>query len=121
MDKFERYMSRARACRRAGRAQPSALWGFESWASDRRESHHVARKKYGDATLDIPVSMHRELTRRQMEEHPEEGPDSSNPTERLGRHLLGLSDIFECFADFFRYLGETLITAAKNGAASSGR
>jgi hypothetical protein len=59
--------------------------------------------------------MHRELTRRQMEEHPPKGPDPSNPLERQGRVFLGLADILECLADALRWIGEKLIEAAKAG------
>jgi hypothetical protein len=115
MDEVERYMSRARARWRSGKNRDSSLWGFENWATDRQEVHHVARKKYGDATLLVPLSMHRELTRRQMEEHPGEGPDSHGPLERQGRLFLGQSDIFECVADAYRFHGELFIAAARKG------
>jgi hypothetical protein len=59
--------------------------------------------------------MHRELTRRQMEEHPPEGPDPTNPLEREGRLYLGLSDILECLADLFRQIAEKLLEIAKQG------
>ena len=86
MDHHERSMARARAEWRAKRAgkTSSSLWGFENWANEGTEGHHVARKKYGDRLIDVPISMHRELTRRQMEEHPPEGPDPENPLERRG-------------------------------------
>jgi hypothetical protein len=118
MDSYERSMARARAEWRAKRAgkTSSTLWGFENWAKEGKESHHVARAKYGDHVIDVPISMHRELTRRQMEEHPEEGPDPNNPLEREGRWHLGMADICECQADLHRWRGETLIRAAKNGA-----
>ena len=61
-----------------------------------------ARAKYGDQVIDVPISMHRELTRRQMEEHPPDGPDPANPLEREGRLRLGLADICECIADLLR-------------------
>ena len=118
MDHHERSMARARAewrAKRAGKTSRS-LWGFENWATDCTEGHHVAREKYGDQLIDVPISMHRELTRRQMEEHPPEG-DPANPLERQGRLLLGLSDICECTADLLRWLGEMLIWAAKDGAS----
>jgi len=111
-------MARQRAewrARRAGKTS-GTLWGFENWANDGTEAHHVARKKYGDQLIDVPVSMHRELTRRQMEEHPPDGPDPENPLERQGRLALGIADICECFADLLRLLGEALIRAAKDGA-----
>jgi hypothetical protein len=81
------------------------------------QGHHVAREKYGDLVVDVPVSMHRELTRRQMKEHPQEGPDPTNPWEREGRLRLGLADICECIADLLRWSGEALIRAAKDGAS----
>jgi hypothetical protein len=81
MDHLERSMARARAERRAKRAgkTSSSLWGFENWANEGTELHHVARAKYGDQLIDVPISMHRELTRRQMEEHP---PDDPTPKTR---------------------------------------
>jgi hypothetical protein len=118
MDQHQRSMARARAENRAKRAGRTSgcLWGFENWATDGTEDHHVARKKYGDLLIDVPISAHREFTRRQMEEHPPDGPDPENPLERQGRLALGLSDICECVADLLRLIGETLIRAAKDGA-----
>jgi hypothetical protein len=118
MDHHQRSMARARAERRAKRAgkTSSSLWGFENWANEGTEGHHVARKKYGDQLIDVPISMHRELTRRQMEEHPPDGPDPENPMERQGRLALGIADICECVADLLRLTGEMLIRAAKDGA-----
>jgi hypothetical protein len=117
MDQHQRSMARARAenrARRAGKTSGS-LWGFENWANDRTEGHHVARARYGDLVVPVPISMHRELTRRQMEEHPSDGPDPENPLERQGRLALGVADICECIADLLRLTGETLIRAAKDG------
>ena len=107
MDKYERLMSRARAQWRAGKKGDASLWGFENWPTDKWELHHIGRKKYSDLTIWVPVSMHRELTRRQMEEHPPGGADASEPAERARRVLFGLVDIYECFADFYRWRAET--------------
>jgi hypothetical protein len=117
MDQHERSMARARAEWRAKRAgkTSSSHWGFENWAREGTEAHHVAREKYGDQAIDVPISMHRELTRRQMEEHPPDGADPTNPLEREGRLKLGLADICECIADLLRWSGEALIRAANNG------
>jgi hypothetical protein len=119
MDHHQRSMARARAERRSKRAgkMSSSLWGFENWANEGTEAHHVARKRYGDQLIDVPISMHRELTRRQMEEHPPDGPDLENPLERQGRLALGVADICECVGDLLRCWGETLIRAAKEGAS----
>jgi hypothetical protein len=118
MDELERFMSRARAIWRARRKGQSliSLWGFENWAGEGKEDHHIARKKYGDGLMPIPISMHRELTRRALEEHPPEGPDPNNPLERKGRITLGLADILECLADGLRRIGENLLDVAGRGA-----
>jgi hypothetical protein len=119
MDHHEKSRIRAEAewrAKRAGKMQTS-LWGFENWGSEGTEGHHVARKKYGDQLINVPISMHRELTRRQMEEHPPDGSDPENPLERQGRLALGVADICECTADLLRLLGEALIRAAKDGAS----
>ena len=106
MDHHERSMARARAEWRAKRAgkTSSSLWGFENWANEGTEDHHVARTKYGDQLIDVPISMHRELTRRQMEEHPAEGPDPDqsawNEKGRLAPWVV--ADICECIADLLR-------------------
>src|ERR1700691_3373539 len=110
MDHRERSMARTRAENRARRAgkTSNSLWGFENWANDRTEGHHLARARYGDLVVHVPISMHRELTRRQMEEHPPDGVDPENPLEREGRLALGVADICECVADLLRLIGETL-------------
>ena len=113
-------MARARAEWRAKRAgkTSSSLWGFENWASEGTEGHHVARAKYGDLVIDVPISMHRELTRRQMEEHPEDGPDPEQSTGTAGSAAVWVWQTFAsasptCFA----MIGEQLIRAAKEGAS----
>ena len=118
MDQLQRSMARARAAWRAKRAgkTSSSLWGFENWANEGTELHHVARAKYGDQVVAVPISMHHELTRRQMEEHPPDG-DPENPLESEGRLHMGHADICECLADLFRWRGETLIRATKDGAS----
>ncbi len=117
MDDCDRLFSREEARRKAQRRGrvSECLWDFEWWALDDSEGHHLARAKYGDDVLPVPYSMHQELTRRQMEEHPPEGPDPTNPLERLGRLFLGITDMLECLADFLRKVGERLIAAAATG------
>lgn len=113
MDRYDRSMSRARAERRLERKRGGSLWGFETWDNEGKEEHHIGRKKYSDLTIPIPISMHRELTRRQREKHPPEGPDPRNPLERQGRLFLGLADILECLVDWYRWIAEDLVGAAK--------
>jgi hypothetical protein len=43
MDKYERFMSRARAEWRAKKKGKASLWGFENWANEGLEDHHIAR------------------------------------------------------------------------------
>jgi hypothetical protein len=117
MDQFERFMSRARALWRAKqKGTTTPLWGFKNWASEGKEDHHIARKKYGDVIMPVPISMHRELTRRQIEEHPPEGADPIDPLERRRRLALGLVDILECLADGLRLAGEKPADADGHGA-----
>ena len=101
MDYHERSMARARAEWSAKRAAKtsSSLWGFENWANEGTEGHHVARKKYGDQLIDVPISMHRELTRRQMEEHPPDGPDPENPSGLTNVSAAISIGNFECVAN----------------------
>ena len=49
-------MVRAKAERRAKRAgkTSSSLWGFENWANEGTEAHHLARTKYGDLLYACP-------------------------------------------------------------------
>jgi hypothetical protein len=105
MDEVERTMARQRARRRLGLPSNAYLWRFEKWATDKWELHHIGRKKYSDLTLWVPVSMHRELTRRQMEEHSPDG-DPADPRECARRLALGVVDIQECHADFGRWIAE---------------
>jgi hypothetical protein len=117
MDEYERLMARARAIWRAKLSgDPSAsLWRWEIWSYEPRELHHIARKLYGDQTILIPVSLHRELTRRQMEEHPPDGPDPTNPVEIAGRYDLGFAELSYCIADFLYARGLARIEAARRG------
>jgi hypothetical protein len=117
MDEFERFISRAQAQWRVKqKGKTTSLWGFENWASEGKEDHHIAREKYGDAIMPVPISMHRELTRRQMEEHPPEGADPIDWLERRRRLALGLVDILECLADGLRLAGEKPADADGHGA-----
>jgi hypothetical protein len=117
MDEFERFMSRARALWRAKqKGKTTSLWGFENWANEGKEDHHIAREKFGDAIIPVPISMHRELTRRQMEEHPPEGADPSDPLERRTRLAFGLVDLLECLADGLRLTGERPTDTDGDGA-----
>jgi len=117
MDEYERFMTRARAQWRARqKGDPSAsLWRWEFWPIEDKERHHIARARYGELTILVPRSLHAELTRRQMEEHPPDGPDPTNPVEIAGRYDVGFADLFDCNADFLRSRGFGRIKAASLG------
>jgi hypothetical protein len=117
MDEFDRFMSRQRALWRAKRKGQTltSLWDFEHWGDDATEEHHIGRRKFSDDTIVIPKAPHPELTRRQMEEHPPEGPDPDNPVERQGRAHLGLRDLHAALADGHGLIAERMIQAAGRG------
>jgi hypothetical protein len=113
MDEHERFMARARAKWRAKKKGKASLWG--NWGQEGTQGHHVGREKFSDLLIEVPRSMHPELTRRQMEEHPPEGPDPNNPLERQGRVHWGLSELHEGVADGHRLIGERMLEAARRG------
>jgi hypothetical protein len=81
----------------------------------RPEVHHISREKYGELSIPLSVSTHREMTRRQMEEHPPDGANPDNPVERAARFLLGAADLLECIVDELRRVAEFLISLAASG------
>jgi hypothetical protein len=117
MDEFDRFMSRQRAPWRAKLKgqNPTSLWNWEHWGDGATQRHHIARQKFGDDVIIVPRAMHSELTRRQMEEHPPEGPDPDNPVERQGRFLLGLVDLHAALSDGYRPIAESMLEAARRG------
>lgn len=118
MDRYERMQIRAAAEWRA-RLQSGAIKPMIDPLSGqlvtRTEVHHIAREKYGEASIPLSISSHREMTRRQMEEHPPDGPDPHNPVERMGRFLLGAADLLESIVDEMRAAAELLIALAGKG------
>lgn len=79
---------------------------------DQAEVHHIARGKYGEASIPLSLASHREMTRRQMEEHPPDGPDPENAMERRARFLLGASDLLESIGCQLRADAEFMIAQA---------
>ena len=117
MDEFDRFMSRQRALWRAKRKSQNltSLWDFEDWGDGATEEHHIGRRKFSEKTITIPRAPHPELTRRQMEEHPPEGPDPDNPVEQEGRVHLGLRDLHAALSDGHGMVAERMLEAAKRG------
>ncbi len=115
MDEFDRFRLRQRAIWSARRRNKplTSLWDFEHWGDGATEIHHIGRGKFSDVVVTIPKAMHPEATRRQMEEHPHEGPEPDNPLERLGRLCLGLSDMHAALDEGYRLAGERFLAASK--------
>lgn len=116
MDEFDRLLSRGRARWRAKLPESISLWRFENWISDPVEEHHIGGRSFSNLTMPSPVSMHRELTRRSLEEHPPIRLGAHRTAaETEGRVRLHMADIFDCLADYLRYSGEPLIVATQMG------
>jgi hypothetical protein len=73
------------------------------------EVHHISRAKYGELLIPLSEESHQEMTRRQMEEHPPDGPDPDDPIEQMARFLLGAADLMESIVDMMRRVAEFLI------------
>jgi hypothetical protein len=117
MDEFDRFMSRQRALWRAKRKgqKLTSPWDFEQWGNPATEEHHIGRRKFSDDTIVVPKALHPELTRRQMEEHPPEGPDPDNPVEQEGRVHLGFSDLYAALSDGHRLVAKRMLEASGQG------
>lgn len=83
------------------------------------EVHHIARGIYGDQAIPLSQESHREMTRRQMEEHPPDGPNPNDPVERMGRFLLGAADLLEAIVAELRRVAEFLIELAASSFRST--
>ena len=118
MDQYERMQIRAAAEWRAKLQSGLIKTMIDPLSGEvmtRTEVHHIAREKYGEASIPLSITSHREMTRRQMEEHPPDGPDPDNPVERMGRFLLSAADLLESIVDEMRAAAHLLIALAGKG------
>ncbi len=115
MDRYERMFIRAAADwrKRLARNHKPIIDPLTGEIVDRAEVHHIARAKYGEASIPLSLASHREMTRRQMEEHPPDGPDPENPMERMARFQLSASDLLEGIVDQMRADAEFMIAQTK--------
>lgn len=115
MDRYDRMLIRAAADwrKRLSRNRNQIIDPLTGEIIDQAEVHHIARAKYGEASIPLSVGSHREMTRRQMEEHPPDGPDPENPMERMARFQLGASDLLESIVDQMRADAEFMIAQTK--------
>lgn len=58
------------------------------------ESHHIAKRKYGDETKNICKNDHAVLS-EMGEDHPQQIFDPPHRLERIAHAKLGLADLFE--------------------------
>ncbi len=118
MDKYERLRLRSaaewRKKIRSG-AVKAVIDPLTGEILHRSEVHHVSGEKYGELSIPLGPTSHPEMTRRQTEEHPPDGPDLDNPIERMGRFLLGAADLLESIVDELRRVAEFLIALAAKG------
>lgn len=115
MDQYERMFIRAAADwrKRLSRKQSRIIDPLTGEIIDQAEVHHIARGKYGEASIPLSLGSHREMTRRQMEEHPPDGPDPKNPIERMARFQLSAADLMESIVDQMRADAEFMIAQTK--------
>lgn len=115
MDRYERMFIRAAADwrKRLSRNRKPLIDPLTGEIIDQAEVHHIARGKYGEASIPLSVASHREMTRRQMEEHPPEGPDPENPIERMARFQFSAADLMESIVDQMRADAEFMIAQTK--------
>lgn len=85
------------------------------------QKHHVAGRRYGDATILECANCHAKLSDMQKDHSPR--IDNKPPTtfERIGHLLLGLADLLWLAADKLDEIGRSLIQYAANSAAKSTR
>jgi hypothetical protein len=76
------------------------------------EAHHVAGRKFDDATVIVCRNCHRKLSDDQKD-HPKISTTSPHLVECAGRFLLGLADLFALLVEKCRELGLALIEFAK--------
>jgi hypothetical protein len=83
------------------------------------EAHHIAGRKFDEATVIFCRNHHRILSDDQKG-HPQ--PIGSEPTlhERVGHFLKGLADLFALLVARLHEYGDALIAFAKREAAPSG-
>jgi hypothetical protein len=82
------------------------------------EAHHIAGRKFGDATVILCRNCHRILSDDQKDHPP---PIGKEPTlhERVGHFLKGLADLFALLVAKLRAYADELIAFAKREAAAS--
>ncbi len=81
------------------------------------EAHHIAGRKFDDATVIVCRNHHRILSDDQKDHPP---LISNEPTlhERVGHFLKGLADLFALLVSKLHEYGDELIKFAKREAAS---
>jgi hypothetical protein len=76
------------------------------------EAHHIAGRKFDDATLIVCRNHHRILSDHQKE-HPQAIGGEPDLHERVGHFLKGLADLFALLVVKLHEFGDGLIESAK--------
>jgi hypothetical protein len=82
------------------------------------EAHHIAGRKFDEATLIFCRNHHRILSDDQKD-HPRPLGDEPTLHERAGHFLKGLADLFALLVAKLHEYGDELIAFAKREAAAS--
>jgi hypothetical protein len=83
------------------------------------EKHHVAGRKYGDATIIECVKCHKLLSDAQYDHPPRIDDMPPTTIERIGHLLLGLADLLRLAASKLDEIGRGLIHYMANTAGTS--
>jgi hypothetical protein len=78
------------------------------------ELHHVAGRKYDDATVIVCRNCHRRLSDGQYD-HPKARPDADPLLTSIGHFLLGLADMLHLVAERLIAFGEDLLRRCITG------
>lgn len=110
-EEFERERRRQRRIDRLGTSNPACVVCGQD--DDRcLELHHLAGRAYEDTTCIVCSNCHRKLSDAQRD-HPVANARQPSEQERIGRFLLGLSDLCSLLAERLRSFGNTLIDACR--------
>ncbi len=83
------------------------------------EAHHIAGRKFDEATVILCRNCHRILSDHQKD-HPTLIADDPTLHERAGHFLKGLADLFALLVARLHEYGDALIAFAKREAAPAG-
>jgi hypothetical protein len=84
------------------------------------EAHHIAGRKYDDATEFVCLNCHQKLSDAQLD-HPRAPEREITREERIGYFLLGLADLFEKLIKKLKEFGAYLLADDRSANAKGDR